>query len=69
MALFLITGVGISSHGYKSYWDIEEYFQIVYQFPLAGIAVFRFDQGGALNGESEGELKSTTLPNRINHVF
>jgi cephalosporin-C deacetylase-like acetyl esterase len=51
----------ITSHGYESHRDSERYFQIGNRFPLEGIAVYRFDYRGALNGESDGEFEDTTI--------
>jgi len=58
----------ITSHGYKSHRDSDKYFQIGHRFPLEGIAVYRFDHRGALNGESDGEFEDTTLSKRIEDV-
>jgi len=59
----------ITSHGYKSHRDSEKYFQIADRFPLEGIAVFRFDHRGALNGESDGEFEDTTLSRRVEDLL
>jgi len=58
----------ITSHGYKSHRDSDKYFQIGHRVPLEGIAVYRFDHRGALNGESDGEFEDTTLSRRIEDV-
>ena len=58
----------ITSHGYKSHRDSGKYFQIGHRFPLEGIAVYRFDHRGALNGESDGEFQDTTLSRRIDDI-
>ncbi len=59
----------ITSHGYKSHRDSDKYFQIAHRFPLEGIAVFRFDHRGALNGESDGEFEDTTLSRRVEDLL
>ncbi|MFC1979976.1 alpha/beta hydrolase [Chloroflexota bacterium] len=59
----------ITSHGYKSHRDSDKYCQIGHRFPLEGIAIYRFDHRGALNGESNGEFEDTTLSMRIEDVL
>jgi len=59
----------ITSHGYKSHRDSKKYFQIANRFPLEGMAVFRFDHRGALNGESDGKFEDTTLSKRVEDIL
>ena len=59
----------ITSHGYKSHRDSEKYFRIGHRFSLEGIAVYRFDHRGALNGESDGEFEDTTLSRRTEDIM
>ncbi|MFH1087832.1 MAG: acetylxylan esterase, partial [Chloroflexota bacterium] len=55
----------VVSHGYMANSGSEKYLQIGYRFPLAGIAVLRFDHRGALGGESQGKFEDTTLTGRV----
>jgi len=59
----------VTSHGYKSHRDGDKYMQIACRFPLEGIAVLRFDHRGALNGESDGEFRDTTLSRRAEDLL
>lgn len=55
----------VLSHGFMSHRGSEKYLQMGYRFPLEGIAVFRFDHRGAINGESDGKFEDTTLTGRV----
>jgi fermentation-respiration switch protein FrsA (DUF1100 family) len=59
----------ITSHGYKSNRNSGKYTQIGSRFPAEGIAVFRFDHRGTLNGESDGKFEDMTLSRRIEDLL